>query len=96
MKNTTSLTPRTLAQAETVKENILANHIIRIKRRGTLDRMIEVVKFPEVAVPRFDSYRTKTVYFNNQYVKIRNYLVSSGFLIQDKVGKMYVYTVNKS
>jgi len=92
-------------QAEIVLSMIKERRITTIHTRGALDRMIEIIKFPETAslqtwssFPGLPGRCLKsgkvTAYKNQQYDPIRNYLIESGHLEQSHDGYRYHYKVN--
>ena len=88
------------SEAHEVLSYIYSNKITKIHTRGALDRMIEMVKFPETRF--FKSWgRTSllsgkiTAYKNQQYDPIRWYLINKGYLKQEFDGYRYHYTVVK-
>lgn len=91
-------------QAEIVLSMIKQNRITAIHTRGALDRMIEIIKFPETkniqnwcSFPGLEERSLKsgkrTAYKNQQYDPIRNYLINSGYLEQSFDGYRYHYIV---
>jgi hypothetical protein len=86
------LSTRSLNQAHEVLHYIYSNNITRIHTRGALDRMIEIVKFPETLSKRITK---KTVYKNQQYDPIRNWMIQKGYLTVEFDGYRYHYNVNK-
>ena len=76
-----------------VMKAIYSNNITQIHTRGALDRMIELAKFPWTKNFKSDK---KTVYKNQQYDPIRNWLINQGFLTQTYDGYRYHYIVNKN
>ncbi len=87
-------------QALAVMHMIYDNNITQIHTRGALDRMIEIVKFPEVANMKKFGGRSLTsgkvtAYKNQQYDVIRHWLINAGFLIKSHDGYRYHYKVVK-
>lgn len=83
------------AAAEVLKE-LKIKRVIEIHGRGTLDRMIEVVKFPytENWKEKGNFVYKKTVYKNQQYDPVRYMLHHWGFLESNYDGYRYHYKVN--
>jgi hypothetical protein len=88
------------AAAMSVMSYIYSNNITKIHTRGALDRMIEIVKFPETKNIKSWGGTSLvsgkiTAYKNQQYDPIRYWLIKQGFLIQTYDGYRYHYTVAK-
>ena len=77
-----------------VMKAIYSNNITQIHTRGALDRMIELAKFPYTR--SWTKNDKKTVFKNQQYDPIRNWLINQGFLTQTYDGYRYHYIVNKN
>lgn len=85
--------------AAQVMKEIMDRRITVIHCRGTLDRMIEIVKWPhtrDYIGKGGKKYAKQTVYMNKQYNTIRNFLIDFGFLKPSFDGYRYHYTVNKA
>ena len=79
------------SEAHEVLSYIYSNKITKIHTRGALDRMIEIVKFPETR--NFKSWGGVslvsgkiTAYKNQQYDPIRYWLIKQGYLKQEYDG----------
>ena len=82
---------RSQEQAFEVLEILVNAHVTKIHTRGALDRVIEYVKFPET---RSKGFSKKTMYKNQQYDPIRNWLDTMGYISNEFDGYRYHYTVN--
>lgn len=85
-------------EAMRVMAYLYENKITRIHTRGALDRMIEMVKFPETRFMSSWGGRSLksnkvTAYKNQQYDPIRNWLIKRGYLMVSNDGYRYHYTV---
>ena len=85
-------------EAMRVMAYLYENKITRIHTRGAIDRMIEMVKFPETRfMSSFGGRSLKsnkvTAYKNQQYDPIRCYLIRKGYLKQYFDGYRYHYIV---
>lgn len=86
------------SEAMQVMAYIYSNNITRIHTRGALDRMIEMVKFPETRSLKTWGGRSLasnkvTAYKNQQYDAIRSWLIKQGYLKATHDGYRYHYTV---
>jgi len=91
---------KSTAEMHEVLAYIYSNNITRIHTRGALDRMIEMVKFPETRFMRSWGGRSLvsgkvTAYKNQQYDPIRETLIKRGYLKQEHDGYRYHYIVVK-
>ena len=91
---------KSTADMHQVLSYIYSNKITKIHTRGALDRMIEMVKFPETRFFKLWGGRSLvsgkvTAYKNQQYDPIRETLIKRGYLKQEYDGYRYHYTVVK-
>ena len=85
-------------EAMRVMAYLYENKITRIHTRGAIDRMIEMVKFPETRfMSSFGGRSLKsnkvTACKNQQYDPIRSWLIKQGYLKATHDGYRYHYTV---
>lgn len=95
---------KSIKQAQEVMRVIAERNITRIHTRGAFDRIIEMVKFPETRNVKvwtdFSGSKRNvasgkvTVYKNQQYDVIRNYLIRNSFVTASFDGYRYHYTIN--
>lgn len=103
-----ALSFKSLAQAHHVLKVINEEYSTGpIKGRGTLDRIIEKVKFPETASWKTFGFRysktrttpkklgTACAYKNQQYDPIRNWLINNKYLSVRDDGYRYWYTLTE-
>ena len=91
-----ALSNRSLSQAKQVLKQILDSNVDMIITRATLDKKIELVKFPYLKRTHDLIQKNTTLYKSQQYDPIRYWLIDSGFLTssKDNWGRYY-YRVNK-
>jgi uncharacterized radical SAM superfamily Fe-S cluster-containing enzyme len=89
----TKLQAKSRMHALNVMKGLYKSNIIQIHTRGALDRFIEIEKFPETK--KICGFYKRTVYKNQQYDSIRNWLINQGFITSFFDGYRYHYQVVK-
>jgi hypothetical protein len=87
----TKLQKRSKMQARNVMKRLYESNIIKIHTRGALDRFIEIEKFPETK--KLTGFYKRTVYKNQQYDSIREWLINQGFIVPFFDGYRYHYQI---
>jgi len=91
-----ALSKKSLLQAKQVLSEILASGEDVIVTRATLDKKIELVKFPYLKDSHMKNPQNRTLYVNQQYDPIRYWMINNGFLSFSKDNRSrYNYKVNK-
>ena len=90
-----ALSNKSLKQAEQVLQQIFDSNVDVIVTRATLDKKIELVKFPYLKSLHDKKPKNRTIYTSQQYDKIRHWMVTNGFLKQVYGDNVYTYHVNK-
>jgi hypothetical protein len=91
-----ALSKRSLSQAKQLLQQILDSNVDVIATRATLDKKIELVKFPYLKHKHEKIQKNKTIYVSSQYDPIRYWLINNRFLTshKDNCGR-YQYRVNR-
>jgi hypothetical protein len=91
-----ALSKKSLSQAKQVLSEILASNVDVIVTRATLDKKIELVKFPYLKDSHMKNPQNRTLYVSQQYDPIRYWMINNGFLSFSKDSwSRYNYKVNK-
>ena len=92
-----ALSKRSLSQAKQLLQQILDSNVDVIVTRATLDKKIELVKFPYLKHKHEKIQKNKTIYVSSQYDPIRYWLINNGFLTSSKIERwgVYQYRVNR-
>jgi hypothetical protein len=91
-----AISKRSKIQALQVLDNIEDHNITAIHTRGALDRMIELVKFPETKKHKDKKgrpLRKRTSYKNQQYDGIRSFLVQNYMLVKYDGYRYHYYII---
>lgn len=91
-----ALSKRSIEQAKQLLRNILDSNVDVIVTRATLDKKIELIKFPYLKASHDRDPKNRTLYTSQQYDPIRYWLINNKFLTasKDSWGR-YNYRVNR-
>ena len=91
-----ALSKKSLEQAKQVLKQIMHSNVNVIVTRATLDKKIELVKFPHLYDSHMKRPQNRTLYTSNQYDPIRYWLINNKFLTSSRdVSGRYQYRVNR-
>ena len=91
-----ALSKKSLQQAKELLKQIYNSNVDVIVTRATLDKKIELIKFPYLWPMHDRIQKNKTIYLSSQYDPIRYWLIDNKFLTasKDSCGR-YHYRINK-
>ena len=84
-----ALSKKSLQQAKEVLKQIIDSNVDVIVTRATLDKKIELDKFPYLAPAHERIQKNKTIYTSQQYDPIRYWLINNGFLTSSKIDSKF-------
>ena len=91
-----ALSNKSLQQAKQVLQQIFNSGVDVIVTRATLDKKIELVKFPYLYDRHTKRPQNRTLYVSSQYDPIRYWLINNKFLTSSRnASGVYRYAVNK-
>jgi hypothetical protein len=91
-----ALSKKSLEQAKQVLQQIMHSNVDVIFTRATLDKKIELVKFPYLYDSHMKNPQNRTLYVSQQYDPIRYWLINNKFLTSSRdVSGRYQYRVNR-
>ena len=91
-----ALSKKSLEQAKQVLKQIMHSNVDVIVTRATLDKKIELVKFPYLYDMHVKRPQNRTLYVSNQYDPIRYWLINNKFLTSSRnASGVYQYRVNR-
>jgi len=91
-----ALSKKSLEQAKQLLKQIMHSNVDVIVTRATLDKKIELVKFPYLHDSHMKNPQNRTLYVSNQYDPIRYWLIDNKFLTSSRdVSGRYQYRVNR-